>query len=82
MYERDGGRCSFMDAQGRRCPARDGLEYHHRHPFGRGGDHSVEGVSLLCRAHNLYLAEVDYGREAMAGHRRSKTGSRSLDLHT
>jgi len=27
---------------------------------------------LMCRAHNHYLAEVDYGREAMAGHRRSR----------
>jgi hypothetical protein len=35
----------------------------------------------LCRAHNLYLAEVDYGREVVARRRRSKTESRSLDLH-
>ncbi len=82
VHERDGGRCSFVDEQGRRCTARDGLEYHHRHPFGHGGRHSVEGVSLLCQAHNLYLAEVDYGREAMARHRRSKTESRSLGLGT
>jgi hypothetical protein len=82
VYERDGGRCSFVDGQGRRCPARDGLEYHHRHPFGHGGRHSVDGISLLCQAHNLHLAEVDYGREAMARHRRSRTESRSLDLQT
>jgi 5-methylcytosine-specific restriction endonuclease McrA len=81
VYERDGGRCRYVDGQGRRCTARDGLEYHHRHPFGHGGDHSVEGVSLLCRAHNLYLAEVDYGREAVARRRRSKTESQSLDRH-
>ena len=72
VYERDGGRCRYVDEQGRRCSARDGLEYHHRHPFGRGGDHSVENVSLVCRAHNDYLAEVDYGRKAIARHRRSR----------
>jgi 5-methylcytosine-specific restriction endonuclease McrA len=80
VYERDGGRCRYVDEQGRRCTARDGLEFHHRHPFGHGGRHSVDGISLLCRAHNLYLAEIDYGREAMARHRRPKTESRSLDL--
>ena len=72
VHERDEGRCRFVDEQGRRCTARDRLEFHHRHPFAHGGDHSLEGVALLCRTHNHYLAEVDYGREAMAGHRRSR----------
>jgi hypothetical protein len=80
VYERDGGRCRFVDERGRRCSAREGLEYHHRHPFGHGGNHSVEWVSLLCRVHNLHLAEIDYGREAMARHRRSKAGVPSLGL--
>jgi len=60
----------------RRCTARQGLEFHHRHPFGRGGDHSIENVSLACHCHNGFLAEVDYGREAIARHRRS--GARPL----
>ena len=72
VYERDGNRCRFVDEQGRRCTARDGLEYHHRHPFGLGGDHSADGISLLCRTHNQHLADVDFGRRAMAAHRRSK----------
>ena len=71
VYERDGGRCRYEDEQGRRCTARQGLEFHHRHPFGRGGDHSVANVALACRCHNGYLAEVDYGREVIARHRRS-----------
>ena len=65
VYERDGGRCRYEDEQGRRCTARQGLEYHHRRPFGHGGDHSVDNVALACKCHNGYLAEVDYGREAI-----------------
>ena len=61
VRERDGDRCRYVDVQGRRCSARDRLEFHHRHPFGHGGGHTVENVCLLCRAHNSYLAEVDYG---------------------
>jgi 5-methylcytosine-specific restriction endonuclease McrA len=72
VYERDGGRCCYADKQGRRCTARQGLEFHHRHPFGRGGDHSLANVALVCRSHNGFLAEVDYGREAIARHRRSR----------
>jgi hypothetical protein len=70
VHERDGGRCRFVDEQGRRCPESDQIEFHHRHPFGLGGDHSVTNVRLMCRAHNAYLAEYDFGREAMASHRR------------
>ena len=72
VHERDGGRCCYEDKQGRRCTARQGLEFHHRHPFGWGGDHSVENISLVCRAHNGALAGVDYGRRAMALRRRSR----------
>jgi 5-methylcytosine-specific restriction endonuclease McrA len=82
VYERDGGRCRFEDGQGRRCSAREGLEFHHRHPYGHGGDHSLANVSLLCRAHNRYLAEVDYGREAIGRHRRSGTSSSEPTPHT
>ena len=78
VYERDGGRCRYEDEQGRRCTAREGLEFHHRRPFGHGGDHSVANVALACKCHNAYLAEVDYGREAIARHRRS--GTRPLEL--
>ena len=72
VHERDGGQCRYMDATGRRCPERDGLEYHHLHPFGFGGDHSPQNIHLACRTHNAYLAEHDYGREAMARYRRLK----------
>jgi hypothetical protein len=43
--ERDGGRCRYVDARGR-CTERHGLEFHHRHPYGLGGDHSVDNVAL------------------------------------
>ncbi len=63
VYLRDGGRCRFVDAQGRRCPERHRLEYHHRHPYGLGGNHDVDNICLMCPAHNLYLAELDYGKK-------------------
>jgi hypothetical protein len=69
-----GGRCRFVDEQGRRCTARHGLEFHHRHPVAMGGDHSPQAMALACKAHNLLLAEVDYGRAAVARHRQSNTG--------
>ncbi|HKE14040.1 MAG TPA: HNH endonuclease signature motif containing protein [Kofleriaceae bacterium] len=70
VWERDGGQCTFHDRNGRRCPARERLEFHHVAPFGRGGDHSAANVRLVCTIHNAYQAELDYGAAFMAAHRR------------
>lgn len=71
VHKRDGGRCCFVDEQGRRCTERERLEFHHKGAFGRGGDHSVDNLELSCRPHNAYLAERDYGKEVMARYRRT-----------
>jgi 5-methylcytosine-specific restriction endonuclease McrA len=80
VYERDGGRCRYVDDQGRRCGSCEGLEFHHRHPFALGGHHSVDEMALLCRTHNGLLAEIDFGRGAVARHRRSDAVSRTPTL--
>ena len=69
VNQRDGGRCRYVNPQGERCPERDGLEYHHRFPYALGVDNSPKNICLMCQTHNAYLAELDYGEEAMARHR-------------
>ncbi len=71
VWERDHSQCTFESGDGRRCPERHGLEFHHDDPYGLGGDRSAENVRLLCRAHNLYMAEMDYGKDKMEQYRRS-----------
>jgi 5-methylcytosine-specific restriction endonuclease McrA len=71
VCERDGGRCTYVSPDGRRCPARDRLEFHHDEPFALGGDRSPENIRLLCRQHNAYMAELDYGKAKMDRYRRS-----------
>jgi hypothetical protein len=66
VCERDGSRCTYRDTYGRRCDKRHNLEFHHKRPFGLGGDHSPENVTLMCRAHNTLLAEQDYGEDVMS----------------
>jgi hypothetical protein len=68
VHRRDGGRCCFVDAYGRRCSERQRLEYHHRHPFGLGGGHDLDNICLMWRTHNRYFAEIDYGTKALARH--------------
>ena len=71
VWERDQAQCAYVSADGRRCPERHGLEFHHDDPYGLGGGRSAENVRLLCRAHNLYMAEMDYGKDKMEQYRRS-----------
>jgi 5-methylcytosine-specific restriction endonuclease McrA len=63
VLERDGMRCSYVSAEGKRCEQRGWLELHHEQPYGRGGAPTVANIRVLCRAHNDLLAERDYGRD-------------------
>jgi hypothetical protein len=74
VYERDGGQCVYRDQTGRRCTETQQLEFHHLKPYGRGGDRSPANICLLCRAHNAYIAEHDYGKEFMEQFRKSSSG--------
>jgi 5-methylcytosine-specific restriction endonuclease McrA len=65
VYARDGGRCTFVGKDGRRCNCRWELEIDHIIPFARGGDKSPENLRLLCRRHNMIEAERVYGKELM-----------------
>jgi hypothetical protein len=58
---RDGDRCTFVDSHGRRCTERSFLEFDHETPVGRGGEASISGIRLRCRAHNQYEAERAFG---------------------
>ena len=69
VWQRDDSRCTFVDRKGRRCEARDWLEIHHDEPFGRGGETRLENLRLLCRSHNQFQAEIDYGADFMSAKR-------------
>ena len=58
VWERDGGRCTFVGTTGRCCEERRFLHYHHLRPWIVGGEPSVENIALRCRAHNQYEADV------------------------
>ena len=72
VYERDGGRCAFTDERGKRCTEMAAIEFDHVDGFARTGRHDIDGVRLLCRAHNQYAAERMYGREFMDRARTSR----------
>ena len=87
VHARDGGRCTFVSADGRRCSERGFLEFHHHSvPYAKGGEATAENLRLACRAHNALFAERDFGKSVMRSkvlHARVRTrregeGSRKL----
>ena len=63
IYLRDQGRCTYVDtATTRRCSSTYRLEFHHKHPFAKGGIHTLGNLTLLCAQHNDYWAKQDFPR--------------------
>lgn len=69
VWERDGGRCTFVGTDGHRCTSRERIEFDHREPVAKGGAATVENVRLLCHAHNQYEAERVLGEGFMRAKR-------------
>lgn len=65
VWKRDGGQCTYVSSEGRRCESRKFLEFDHIDPVARGGKATVERMRLRCRAHNQYEAEKTFGRDLM-----------------
>ncbi len=76
VFERDGGRCKFSDQRGRRCAETGTLEFDHLNGFARTHLHDLDGIRLLCRAHNQHAAEQLYGRAFMERARTSTDSTR------
>ena len=70
VYERDGGQCTFVSEDGRRCEEKGGLEFEHSAGFARTGQHTVAGLKMHCRSHNQHEADKLYGRDFMQDRRR------------
>jgi 5-methylcytosine-specific restriction endonuclease McrA len=69
VYERDAGRCTYVDVRGERCCETRFLELHHLHPFAKGGPHDASNLAVRCMAHNRLAAEQDFGQELIAERR-------------
>jgi 5-methylcytosine-specific restriction endonuclease McrA len=70
VYQRDGARCTHVDARGLRCAETRYLELHHLLPFARNGAHVASNLALRCSAHNALAAEEDFGRDFVVDRRR------------
>jgi hypothetical protein len=61
VWRRDAGQCAFVAPTGRRCTERTFLDLHHCQPYANQGPATVANISLRCRRHNEYEAELIFG---------------------
>jgi hypothetical protein len=71
IWQRDAGRCTYVSAGGRRCNAREFIEFDHVEAWADNKAHPVDGITLRCRAHNQLRAQIDFGERHMAQFRRT-----------
>jgi len=80
VYERDEGRCAFVDEHGNRCPETGFLEFDHVEGYARTHVHDAKTGRLLCRVHNQLLAEQLYGRKFMERLRKDRKEAKTFAL--
>lgn len=69
VFERDQGRCTFVDpVTHRKCESKHLLEVDHIKPLAHRGSSEVANLRLLCRAHNQLAATQKFSRAKMAEH--------------
>ncbi|HUQ02951.1 MAG TPA: hypothetical protein VM261_10670 [Kofleriaceae bacterium] len=76
VHARDEEQCTFVSADGERCTNRAFLEYDHRTLACRGGQPTVDGLGLMCKAHNQHEAERALGADFMRGKREAAKAAR------
>lgn len=52
---RDGGRCTYISPDGKRCNANRFLEFHHIKPVFEGGKNEISNLTTLCSAHHKLI---------------------------
>jgi len=65
---RDGRRCTFIDAQGNRCPNERWLHIHHLQSVARGGTNTPENLITLCSRHHQLVHQFSNSLRAPTHH--------------
>ncbi|ACG72602.1 HNH nuclease [Anaeromyxobacter sp. K] len=79
VWERDGGRCTFVLPSGEACGSRRRLELDHVVPRARGGASTADNLRIRCRGHNLEEARRIFGDRVMDAYTVARRGSSGRD---
>ena len=65
VYLRDRGQCTYVSPTGTHCSCRENLQVDHVIPAAKSGSNNIGNLRLLCRSHNLLMAEKEFGKDFM-----------------
>jgi hypothetical protein len=82
VWRRDDGCCQWPIAGGGICGSRTRVEFHHIVDRGKGGEHTVGNLTLLCREHNGLAADRVWGEQFMDRFRRRRATPQLAALAT
>ena len=77
VWQRDGGRCTFVSERGQRCESRTRLEFDHVTPVAQGGESTTANLRLRCRTHNQLAADRAFGAGFMTRKRNAARAERA-----
>jgi 5-methylcytosine-specific restriction endonuclease McrA len=63
ISERGDYQCQYRGPDGTRCTQRTGVQVDHIQAFSKFGKSEVSNLQLLCKAHNLFRVEEEFGEE-------------------
>lgn len=64
VWHRDGGQCTFLGADGKRCGSEEFLEVDHIQPWSLGGKTEMNNLRLLCAPHHRYYTQKTFPERA------------------
>lgn len=65
IFQRQGASCQFKSEEGKVCGSRYQVQVDHIIPKSRGGTNDASNLRILCRQHNLFMAEEILGVKMM-----------------
>lgn len=77
VWHRDGGRCTFLGTDGRRCASEELLEVDHIRPWSLGGKTEMNNLRLLCAPHHRYYTLKTFPEGPPSTSRRENAGAPS-----
>ncbi len=77
VFDRDNGRCTYVDNNDHRCTERHSLQLDHVVPHALGGESTANNLRLLCGPHNGLHAEECFGPLFIAQRREAPTSAKN-----
>lgn len=72
VFARDRGRCTHVDASGKKCGSDRWVKVHHIRPVSQGGGNEPENLTTLCGFHHGLVHQLSFGIDGQVSYLRER----------